>query len=108
MIGDDKKVLDPCCGSKMFWFDKDNPIVLYCDIREIENEVIWRSKDGDNVRTVTVKPDVVANFTNLPFEDESFYHVVFDPPHLVNLGETAWLCKKVREARERHVGEGDT
>ena len=22
-------ILDPCCGSKMFWFDKENPNVLF-------------------------------------------------------------------------------
>lgn len=29
-----KLILDPCCGSKMFWFDKDNPDVLFADQRE--------------------------------------------------------------------------
>lgn len=23
----EKKILDPCCGSKMFWFNKNNPSV---------------------------------------------------------------------------------
>ena len=41
-----------------------------------------------------VKPDIVADFTNLPFEDNSFYMVVFDPPHLKTLGETSWMAKK--------------
>lgn len=27
------KILDACCGSKMFWFDKENPNVTYMDIR---------------------------------------------------------------------------
>ena len=31
---------------------------------------------------------------NLPFPDNSFYLVVFDPPHLVKIGENAWLKKK--------------
>ena len=22
------KILDPCCGSKMFWFDRNNPNVI--------------------------------------------------------------------------------
>ena len=39
-------------------------------------------------------PDVIADFTNLPFEDDSFYMVVFDPPHLKTLGETSWMAKK--------------
>lgn len=28
-----KKILDACCGSRMFWFDKENPKVLYMDKR---------------------------------------------------------------------------
>jgi hypothetical protein len=27
----DKPILDPCCGGKMFWFNKNNPHVLFCD-----------------------------------------------------------------------------
>lgn len=30
-----KPILDACCGSKMFWFDKQNPHVEFCDIREV-------------------------------------------------------------------------
>lgn len=89
-----KKVLDATCGSRMIWFDKNNPIALYVDRRELEDEAIWKSGNGKAVRYCTVKPDVVADFTNLPFEDESFYLVVFDPPHLTTLGENSWLCKK--------------
>jgi len=89
-----KKVLDPCCGSKMFWFDKHNPIVEYCDIREIEDEVIYRSADGKNERHISVLPDKICDVTNLPYEDNSFYHIVFDPPHLTSIGDNAWMCKK--------------
>lgn len=30
-----KRIIDVCCGSKMFWFNKDNPDVEFCDIREM-------------------------------------------------------------------------
>ena len=33
MITDGKPILDACCGSRMFWFDKDNPFVEFMDIR---------------------------------------------------------------------------
>lgn len=33
-------------------------------------------------------------FTAMPFNDNSFELVVFDPPHLVKVGENAWLKKK--------------
>jgi hypothetical protein len=31
-----KRVLDACCGSRMFWFDKQNPDVVFADNRELE------------------------------------------------------------------------
>ena len=36
----------------------------------------------------------MCDFTDLPFEDNSFPLVVFDPPHLTGAKETAWLVKK--------------
>ncbi len=82
-----KKILDACCGSRMFWFDKQNEDALYMDNRQL-SEVLC---DG---RTLNVNPDVVADFRDMPFDDESFYMVVFDPPHLIRAGEDSWLAKK--------------
>ena len=89
-----KQILDACCGSRMFWFNPNNPNVIFCDNRELDKEVIWKSGDGGSVRYCTVKPDVLADFRSLPFPDESFYHVVFDPPHLHTIGDNAWMAKK--------------
>lgn len=82
-----EKILDACCGSRMFWFDKHHPDAMYMDNREMSATLC----DG---RTLNVTPDVVADFRQMPFEDESFYLVVFDPPHLVKAGEDSWLAKK--------------
>ena len=82
-----KRVLDPCCGSRMFWFDKNNPDVEFCDIREFEDTLC----DG---RHLSVAPDTIADFTDLPFEDNTFWHIVFDPPHMTSLGENSWMAKK--------------
>ena len=83
-----KPILDPCCGGKMFWFDKQNPHVLFCDNREFDGD-LWRG-----VRPFEVKPDMIADFTALPFPDGSFWHVVFDPPHLTHGGGNSWIVKK--------------
>lgn len=82
-----KRILDACCGSRMFWFDKNNPEVDFCDIRQ-ESDVLC---DG---RTLSIKPDIIADFTALPFKSDSYYLVVFDPPHLINVGDSSWLAKK--------------
>ena len=88
-----RKILDVTCGSRSIWFDKNHPAAVYCDIRS-ENQVIWKSHDGAEERTCLVDPDIVCDFTALPFEDSSFSLVVFDPPHLVSAKETSWLVKK--------------
>ena len=90
----DKLILDACCGSRMFWFDKNNPYAIYVDIRETEDEAIWKSTKSDSVRKCSIHPDILADVRNMPFEDNTFYHVVFDPPHMLSLGETSWMAKK--------------
>lgn len=66
----EKKILDACCGSRMFWFDKKNPNVLFMDKRA---ETLY-AKDRDKIRIIEVKPDIVGDFTNMPFENESFLY----------------------------------
>ncbi len=82
-----KRILDVCCGSRMFWFDKTNKDTIYMDIREFEDTLC----DG---RHFSVKPDVIGDFRNIPFDDETFNMVVFDPPHLIKAGDNSWLVKK--------------
>lgn len=82
-----KKILDACCGSRMFWFDRDNPDVIFADNREVETTLC----DG---RSLFVKPDIKMDFRNMPYPDNSFKVVVFDPPHLVHAGATSWLKQK--------------
>ncbi|MGJ1329380.1 hypothetical protein [Sphingobacterium multivorum] len=83
----EKIVLDACCGSRMFWFDKQNPLALFQDIRD-ESHVLC---DG---RKLEIKPDILADFRKMPHGDNSFKLVVFDPPHLEKAGENSWLAKK--------------
>jgi SAM-dependent methyltransferase len=80
-------VLDPCCGSRMMWFDKQDQRALFGDIRSEEHTLC----DG---RALKITPDVSMDFRAMPFADESFALVAFDPPHLRNVGKTAWLGKK--------------
>jgi ubiquinone/menaquinone biosynthesis C-methylase UbiE len=69
-----KLILDACCGSRMFWFDKENKHTIYMDKRKEKFKI--------HDKYVNVNPDIIADFRNMPFEDNSFYLVVFDPPHL--------------------------
>ncbi|MDU1906422.1 MAG: methyltransferase [Dysgonomonas sp.] len=82
-----KPILDPCCGSRMFWFDKGNPDAIFGDIRNESHTLC----DG---RALEIAPDIEMDFTDMPFPDETFFLVVLDPPHLVNLGRNSWMAKK--------------
>lgn len=89
-----KRVLDMCCGGRMFWFDKANPDAVFIDARQMERQVIWTGKGGET-RSHEVQPDFVMDFRDLKFADESFSLVVFDPPHLAKRnGKTGWMNKK--------------
>lgn len=80
-------ILDPCSGSRMFWFDKSNPLATFADIRN-ESHILC---DG---RALEIKPDVLMDFREIPFDDNTFKCVVFDPPHLINAGKKSWLALK--------------
>lgn len=81
------QVLDPTCGSRMMWFDKNDSRAVFGD-RRAEKLTCC---DG---RVVNISPDTVLDFRALPFADESFRLVVFDPPHLTRLGQSSWLAQK--------------
>ena len=53
------KILDPCCGSRMFWFDKDDQRTLFGDIRDEQHLLC----DG---RALNVEPNVIMDFRSLP------------------------------------------
>ena len=82
-----QKILDTCCGSKMFHFDRNNSNVLFGDIRS-ENHTLC---DG---RSLEVNPDIEMDFRNMPFDCGQFKLVVFDPPHLIRAGKQSWLAMK--------------
>lgn len=84
------KILDVCCGSRMFWYDKHESHTTYMDIRK----AVYTAKDRGHERRIKIAPDVQADWKHIPFDDGTFDLVVFDPPHLVRAGKTSWLAKK--------------
>lgn len=86
----DKLVLDVCCGSRSFWFNKKDSRAFYIDKRS----GIFPRVHSDSPRSpVVVNPDWQGSFTNLPFDENTFFHVVFDPPHIVNSNSTGNVAK---------------
>ena len=86
-------VIDVCCGSRMFWFDRKNPLAIYQDKRREMHTLTDKSSTGGS-RQLVIDPDHIGDFTQMVFPDETFSLVVFDPPHLVGNGSTGWLAKK--------------
>lgn len=83
-----KFILDACCGGKTIWFEKNHPNVLYVDIRKARRGVV-------KVRpNFCVEPDRLMDFRNLKLRNRSFKLVVFDPPHLSDLGKRSEWKKK--------------
>jgi len=66
------------------WFDKNNVDTVYID----------KKKD--------VHPTIQASFEALPFPDETFHLVVFDPPH-TNPGQHGIFYKKFGALRASKV-----
>lgn len=81
------KILDACCGGKMFWYEKNLEFVDFQDNRELQTELC----DG---RIFSVEPDFIGDVTQMDIQDESYDMVVFDPPYLKNGGDTGWIILK--------------
>ena len=90
-----KTILDPCCGSRMMWFNPSDSRAIFGDRRAETITVTDRSHGReDGTRTLRIEPDAVMDFRALPFPDERFHLVAFDPPHLVRAGPKSWLAAK--------------
>jgi hypothetical protein len=83
-----KLILDPASSMRSFYFDKKDKRVLFGDIRVKETHLLT------NGQTIHIEPDEVMDFRAIPYPDETFKVVVFDPPHMLNLSEKSWMRKK--------------
>ena len=94
-----KSILDVACGSRMFWFNRTDDRAIFTDNRREQHVLIDKSSRGGQ-RVLTIDPEVLMDFTALPFLDNCFSLVIFDPPHLVRNGSSGWLAKKYGKLQE--------
>jgi len=85
-----KKIIDVCCGTKGMWFDKTDKRVLFLDKRKETHYLKYPSGNYTEI----IDPDIIGDFTDIKQLDNSFYLVVFDPPHIVQKKPTGRICKK--------------
>lgn len=71
------EILDACCGGRHWWWDKDHPLALYMDERAAPRGSV------DHRPNWECRPGLIGDFRRMPFGDESFQLVLFDPPHIV-------------------------
>jgi len=77
----EENILDPTCGPRSIWYktQRDRDDVLYFDKREEDQG--FAADDHPNVE---IQPDKIQDFRDLPYEDERFDLIVWDPPHKTN------------------------
>lgn len=96
-----KTVLDACCGGRMMWFDRNNPRVIFGDLRSETLTVTDNSRgNASGTRTICIDPDTHMDFRAMPFDDGAFKLIAFDPPHLVHAGPRSWLAAKYGKLSE--------
>lgn len=99
-----KPILDPASSMRSFYFDRQDERVVFGDIREKETHLL------SNGQIIDIEPDEVMDFKAIPYPDETFYCVIFDPPHLFDLSEKSWMRKKYgvlyRETWQDEIGQG--
>ena len=79
------EILDACCGGRMWWWNKNHPLAIYMDNRVVpkgqQTGIGSESRHGSG--SWACEPDVVGDFRDMPFDDETFRMVLFDPPHVI-------------------------
>lgn len=100
MLGQEKHVLDATSSFRRAWFpvNRNHPAVVFLDKRsdeELARDWVERSKHDIiprpplNFSNLTVQGD----FCHLPYPDNYFCHIHFDPPHLYRIGKSSMYCK---------------
>jgi hypothetical protein len=69
----------------MMWFDKRDSRAVFVDKRRETHAADLGTESTKGRSPIVVDPDVLADFTALPFADETFAMVVMDPPHIISL-----------------------
>ena len=77
----------------MFWFDKSDERVVFCDIR-VERHTLKDKTVSGGQRDLIIAPNIQADFIALPYPSNHFQMVVFDPPHIRKSGPKSWLRAK--------------
>lgn len=88
MIDKNKFILDVCCGCRQFWFDKKHKNTIYMDLRQEE-------KGFQDARpNKEINPDIIGDFRQIPYPENTFKLVIMDPPHIIADGPLFRMTKE--------------
>jgi len=77
-------ILDACCGGKSMYHSLNNQFtqdeIVYIDIRKGTFTCPYKGTIA-----AVIKPTILADCKHLPFRDNTFRLIIFDPPHLSTL-----------------------
>lgn len=82
------KILDATAGFRMMHFNKNNPNVTYFDIRDDNKLAVDLQRVPNRKPWNPTIPTIQGDYRKLPFPNEHFDLIFFDPSHFLNLGKT--------------------
>lgn len=75
-------ILDATASARSIWYQKENPYTIFMDMRQGTFSTKTDNTSKQSVRLWKVYPDILAKWQYLPFKNNSFDMIVFDPPHI--------------------------
>lgn len=88
-------ILDACCGALMMYHRMHKNLgdqFIYIDIRKMP-EHKYRNWNRSGYTIKEIKPMILADMKHLPFRDNIFDAIIFDPPHL-DTGLQSFMAEK--------------
>ena len=82
--GEVRMILDACCGGKTMYHGWDKNLgdqLISIDIRTLPIRD-WIGGEGYKAKMPPIEPTIQADMNYLPFREQIFDAIIFDPPHL--------------------------
>jgi hypothetical protein len=86
-------ILDACSAFRMMHFNKNDPNILYLDIRNDEQLAKDLLRVPNRKPWQPTKPTIKGDYRKLDYPNESFRLIFFDPSHFTQLGDGIYRVK---------------
>lgn len=91
------KILDATCGSKGIWYQKNHPYVTFMDKRK--GYFFYQYPNSPKKKEYHIEPDVVSEWKDAPWTNNTFDMIIFDPPHIIKNSEKGILSTKYTQLK---------